>query len=314
MGLLDGKVAIVTGAGRGLGREEVLALVKEGCKVLINDLGAGFDGSGESKVADEVVNEVKGLGGVAIANYDSVTDFNKAKAMVDQAINEWGKLDILVNNAGILRDRMIFNMSEAEWDGVMAVHLKGTFNMTRHVAEYFRREGKADPKKKNFGRIINTASDAGVLGNMGQGNYGAAKAGIAAFTLITSMELKKYATVNCIVPMARTRLTTDATPKFADTMKKIDASGFDIFHPSNVAPMIVFLASDKASRINGEVFRVAGDKVWILRGWHSVNRIDNNGKPFTPQLLVERVRSDLMKGIPKKEDIMSVSSQLVEKM
>lgn len=310
--MLDGKVAIITGAGRGLGREEALALAREGCNLVINDLGADFDGTGkETKVADQVAEECKQLGVKAVGNYDSVTDFDAAKGMIEQAVSEFGRLDIVVNNAGILRDRMIFNMSEAEFDAVVAVHLKGTFNMSRHAAEYFREQGKKDPKLKNFGRIINTASDAGLLGNMGQANYGAAKAGIAAMTLILAQELRKYATVNCIVPMARTRLTTDATPKFADVMHKKDESGFDIFHPSNVAPMIVYLASDKAKRVSGEVFRVVGDKVWVLRGWSSVNKIENDGKPFTPQILAERVRKELLKGIPKKETIMDVTAQLV---
>lgn len=313
MGMLDGKVAIITGAGRGLGREEALAMAKEGCNLLINDLGASFDGSGaESKVADEVVAEVKKLGVNAVANYDSVTDFNKAKAMIDQAVSELGRLDIVVNNAGILRDRMLFNMSEAEFDAVVAVHLKGTFNMCRHAAGYFREQGKADPKLKNFGRIINTSSDAGLLGNMGQTNYGAAKAGIAAFTVIASMELKKYATVNCIVPVARTRLTTDATPKMIEVMSKLDESGFDVFNPANVAPMVVFLASDKARKISGEVFRVVADKVFVFQGWHTFNEIENNGEPFTPQILAERVKPELLKGLPRKETLMDSIGSLIK--
>jgi NAD(P)-dependent dehydrogenase (short-subunit alcohol dehydrogenase family) len=312
MGMLDGKVAIITGAGRGLGREEALAMAREGCNLVINDLGAAFDGTGaQMKVADQVAEECKKLGVKAVGNYDSVTDFNKAKAMIEQAVSEFGKLDIVVNNAGILRDRMIFNMSEEEFDGVIAVHLKGTFNMTRHAAEYFRKAGKEDPKLKNFGRIINTASDAGLLGNMGQANYGAAKAGIAAFTLIVAEELKKYATVNCVVPMARTRLTTDATPSMAGVMQKKDSSGFDVFDPAHFAPLIVYLASDDARRVNGEVFRAAGDKVWVFRGWHSANRIDNNGKPFTPQELAERVKSELLKGLPQKETIQGIASEVL---
>ena len=315
MKMLEGKVAILTGAGRGLGREEALAMAREGCNLVINDLGASFDGSGaETKIADQVAEECKKLGVKAIGNYDSVTDYNKAKAMVDNAISEFGKLDIVVNNAGILRDRMLFNMSEAEFDAVLSVHLKGTFNMTRHAAEYFRKEGKSNPERGNFGRIINTASDAGLLGNMGQSNYGAAKAAIAAFTLIAAMELRKYATVNCVVPMARTRLTTDATPKFASAMSAKTETGFDIFDPANVAPMVVYIASDKAQKISGEVFRVVADHVWIMRGWHSVKSIDNEGKPFTPQILAERVKSELMKGIPKKEDMMGIWGQLGVKM
>ncbi|MFX0178058.1 MAG: SDR family NAD(P)-dependent oxidoreductase [Candidatus Hodarchaeota archaeon] len=313
MGLLDGKVAIITGAGRGLGREEALAMAREGCNLVINDLGGAFDGSGgESKFADEVAEECKALGVKAVGNYDSVTDFNKAKGIIDQAISEFGKLDIVVNNAGILRDRMLFNMTEAEFDAVIAVHLKGTFNLCRHASEYFRKKGKEDPKLKVFGRIINTASDAGLLGNMGQTNYGAAKAGIAAFTIIAAMELKKYATVNCVVPLARTRLTTDATPKFADLMSRKSTKGMDVYDPQNFAPLIVYLASEHARRITGEVFRAAGDKVWILRGWHSVNRIDNNGEPFTTDILVERVKSELMKGLPQKESIEGIASELLD--
>lgn len=313
MGLLDGKVAIITGAGRGLGREEALLMAKEGCNLLINDLGAAFDGSGsEKKVADEVAEECKKLGVKAVGNYDSVTDFDKAKGMIDQAVSEFGKLDIVVNNAGILRDRMLFNMSEAEFDDVVAVHLKGTFNMTRHVANYFRQQGKADPSLKNFGRVINTASDAGLLGNMGQTNYGAAKAGIAAFTVISAMELKKYATVNCVVPVARTRLTTDATPKMIEIMSKLDESGFDVFNPENIAPMVVFLASDAAKRITGEVFRVVADRVWVFQGWHTYNSISNNGKKFTPQELAERIKTELLKGAPKKETLMDAIGQLIK--
>ena len=313
MGMLDGKVAIITGAGRGLGREEALLMAKEGCNLVINDLGAGFDGKGaEAKVADIVAEECRKLGVKAVGNYDSVTDFNKTKAMIDQAVSEFGKLDIVVNNAGILRDRMLFNMAEEEFDDIIAVHLKGTFNMTRHAAAYFRTTGKADPSLKNFGRVINTSSDAGLLGNPGQTNYGAAKAGIAAFTNIASMELKKYATVNCIVPVARTRLTTDATPTMIDVMSKLDESGFDVFNPSNVAPMVVFLASDGARKINGEVFRVVGDHVSIFQGWHTHNQIDNKGKPFTAQILAERVKSELMKGMPKKETLMEIIGSMIK--
>jgi len=312
MGMLDGKVAIITGAGRGLGREEALLFAKEGCNLVLNDLGGSFDGSGaETKVADQIAEECKKFGVKAVGNYDSVTDFDKTKAMIEQAVSEFGKVDIIVNNAGILRDRMLFNMTEAEFDDVIAVHLKGTFNMTRHAAAYFRQEGKTNPEAGNFGRIINTASDAGLLGNVGQTNYGAAKAGIAAFTNIASMELKKYATVNCIVPVARTRLTTDATPTMVATMSMKDKRGFDIFNPVNVAPMVTFLASDKASNITGEVFRVVGDRVFSLIGWTTYKEIDNNGEVFTPQKLADRVEAELLKGKPKKETLASSLASLM---
>ncbi|TXT66600.1 MAG: putative short-chain type dehydrogenase/reductase [Promethearchaeota archaeon] len=312
MGMLDGKSAIITGAGRGLGKEEALAMAREGCNILINDLGASFDGTGkETKIADEVAEEIRNLGVKAAANYDSVTDFDAAKGMIDQAVSELGGLDIIVNNAGILRDRMLFNMAEEEFDAVIAVHLKGTFNMMRHAAAFFRTEIKEGRMKKKSGRIINTASDAGLLGNMGQSNYGAAKAGIAAMTNIASMELKKYATVNCIVPMARTRLTTDATPKMIGVMKRKAESGMDVFHPSNVAPLVVYLASKKARRISGEVFRIAGDKLWVFDGWRTVGRVDNNGESFTPQKIAD-VMPGLMEKRPEKPSILNTAEEVLE--
>jgi len=314
MGMLDKKVAIVTGAGRGLGREEAIAMAKEGCKLVINDLGSAFDGTGkETKIADKVVEECKKFGIKAVANYDSVSDFNRTKDMINQAISEFGKLDIVVNNAGILRDRMIFNMTEEEFDAVIAVHLKGTFNMTRHAAAYFREQGKANPNLKNFGRIINTSSNSGLFGNIGQSNYGAAKAGIAAFTLITATELKKYATVNCVVPSARTRMTTDATPRLAERMSFKTKDGLDVFNPEFFAPLVVYLASDDARSITGEVFLAIGDKVWVYQGWHTVRRIDNNRKPFTPQVLVDKVKSELLKDLPEKQDSASITEELFGK-
>jgi len=315
MGILDGKVALITGAGRGLGREEALYFAKEGCNLVINDLGAGFDGEGaETKVADEVAKECEALGVKAVGNYDTVTDFNKAKAMIDQAVSEFGKIDIIVNNAGILRDRMLINMTEEEFDAVIAVHLKGTWNLMRHGCNYFRELVKGDPKLKFPGRIINTSSDAGLLGNMGQTNYGAAKSGIAAMTVIAAMEMKrgKYATVNCIVPVARTRLTTDATPKMIEVMNKLDESGFDVFNPANISPMVAYLASDDATKITGEVFRVVADRVWVYQGWHTYNSINNDGKPFTPEILAKRVKSELMKGAPKKETLMDAIGSLIK--
>ncbi len=213
MSLLEGKVAIITGSGRGIGREHALMMAKHGAKVVVNDLGAHFDGTGAPSAtpAQEVVSEIKKMGGEAIANGDSVSDFKAAKRIVECAVDTFGKLNIVINNAGILRDRMIFNMDEADWDAVIAVHLKGTFNMSRHACEYWREEHK----KGNVlnGRIINTSSDAGLLGNVGQVNYGAAKAGVALMAIVIGQEMKKYGvTANAIAPLARTRLTVDATP------------------------------------------------------------------------------------------------------
>ncbi|TKJ18413.1 MAG: short-chain dehydrogenase [Promethearchaeota archaeon Loki_b32] len=303
MGLLDGKIAIITGAGRGLGREEAIAMAKEGCNLIINDIGSGpLDLNKDLKIADMVVEECNKFGIKAVANYDSVTDFNKTKGMIDQSISEFGKLDIIVNNAGILRDRMIFNMTEEEFDIVVAVHLKGTFNLTRHAAAYFRKIGKENPNLKNFGRIINTSSDSGLYGNIGQSNYGAAKSGIATFSLIVSQEIAKYATVNCVVPSARTRMTTDLAPKLAERMHTKTKEGFDIYNPSHFAPLVVFLASVAAYNINGEVFRCIGDKVWVYRGWRAVKKISNNWKPFTPEQLTERLESELLKDLPDKSE------------
>ena len=288
--MLDGKVAIITGAGRGLGREEALAMAEEGCNLVINDIIG----------ADEVAKECENFGTKAVPNFDSVVDYKKTAKMLDQAISEFGKLDIVVNNAGIIKDRMIFNMTEQEFDDVVAVSLKGTFNLTRHAAVYFRKMGKENPKLKNFGRIINTASDSGLYGNVGQSNYGAAKSGVASFTIIVSREISKYATVNCVVPSARTPMTTDETPKMVEWMNTITQDGFDMFHPAHFAPLVVFLASEKARKINGEVFRAIGDKVWVYRGWRAVKMIENDGKPFTAELLVEQVKNELMKKLPSK--------------
>ncbi len=299
MGMLDGKTAIVTGAGRGLGREEAILMAKEGCNLIINDLGVSHDGSGSGKIADEVVAEIKAFGGKAIGNYDSVTDFNKTKQMVDQAVSEFGKLDIVVNNAGILRDKMIFNMDEDDWDLVISVHLKGTFNLCRHAGAYFREEGKSKGEVFKRGRIINTTSDSGLFGNLGQSNYGAAKAGIAAFSTIIAKELRKYTTVNVVSPNANTRMTTDATPNLAKFMEMQNKSGLKIFDPANFAPLVVYLASDKSENISGEVFRAIGDAVWVYRGWNIVKEIHNNGQRFTPQLLSDRIESELMSDIPE---------------
>jgi NAD(P)-dependent dehydrogenase (short-subunit alcohol dehydrogenase family) len=306
MGLLDGKVALVTGGGRGIGREECLALARAGAKVVVNDLGGGFDGSGKDiGPAAEVVEEIKKMGGDAIPNGDSVTDFKGAQRMIEAAVAKFGKLHIVVNNAGILRDRMIFNMSEEDWDAVVAVHLKGTFAVTRHAAEYWRNEHKNG--NVVGGRVINTSSDSGLLGNASQSNYGAAKAAIAAFSGIIDQELKKYGvTVNTIAPVARTRLTVDATPATAATMGQAVKEGeFDVFDPANIAPLVVWLASDDAADVHGQTFRVGGRRVWIMQPWHTAATVKSETR-WDPSKLGAALKKEFEKGVPKKETMADV--------
>ena len=302
--LLEGKVAIVTGSGRGIGGEEALLMAKHGAKIVVNDLGAHFDGTGKATdtPAQDVVKEIKKMGGEAVANGDSVADFKAAKRIVECALDNFGKLNIVVNNAGILRDRMIFNMGEEDWDAVVAVHLKGTFAMSRHATEYWREEHKKGNALN--GRIINTVSDAGLLGNVGQSNYGACKAAVAAMAIIIGQEMKKYGvTANAIAPVARTRLTVDATPSTAALMGQEPKPGeFDMFNPANIAPLVAWLASDDAAGVNGQVFRVGGRSVWPMKGWHSAARVKNpEPAPWDPAKLGARLKEELAKGITAPE-------------
>jgi NAD(P)-dependent dehydrogenase (short-subunit alcohol dehydrogenase family) len=269
--LLEGRVAIVTGAGRGIGREEALLLAKHGAKVVVNDLGGSHDGSGASaSPADEVVAAIKAAGGDAIANADNVADYKAAQRMIQAAIDKFGALHIVVNNAGILRDRMLFNMSEEDFDSVIAVHLKGTFNLCRHAAAYWREEHK----KGNVlnGRIINTSSDSGLLCNVGQANYGAAKAGIAALTVIADKELSRYGvTANAVAPSAITRLTVDAMGR--GTVDQTPQAMIDRSGPAHVAPLVVWLASVAAGNVHGEVFRAGNGRVNLFQGWQAVRQV-----------------------------------------
>jgi NAD(P)-dependent dehydrogenase (short-subunit alcohol dehydrogenase family) len=260
---LEGKVAIVTGAGRGIGREHALALARAGAKVVVNDLGASLAGEREDvSPAQQVVAEIEALGSEAVANGEDVADFEGARQLVEQAVSAFGRLDILVNNAGILRDRMLVNMEETEWDAVIAVHLKGHFAPTRHAAAHWRERAKAGEDVR--GRVINTSSPSGVFGNVGQANYGAAKAGIAGLTLIAAQELARYGvTVNCIAPNARTRMTESA---FGDLAAP---EGFDPLDPAHNSPIVVALCDDAAQGITGQVFHVYGGAVNALRPWEA---------------------------------------------
>ncbi len=311
MSLLAGKVAVVTGAGRGIGREHALLMANLGAKVVVNDLGAHFDGTGAPTAtpAQDVVAEIKKNGGEAIANGDSVADFKAAKRILECAIDTFGKCNIVVNNAGILRDRMIFNMDEESWDAVVAVHLKGTFAMSRHATEYWREEHK----KGNVlnGRIINTASDAGLLGNVGQTNYGACKAAVATMAIIIGQEMKKYGvTANAIAPVARTRLTVDATPSTAGLMGgEVKEGEFDMWGPQNISPLVAWLASDDAAGCNGQVFRVGGRSVWPMKGWHSAAKVQNSAKAaWDAAELGKAIKAKLAEGITKPETMGDIFS------
>jgi NAD(P)-dependent dehydrogenase (short-subunit alcohol dehydrogenase family) len=267
--LCEGRVAIVTGAGRGIGREYALLLAYHGAKVVVNDLGGARDGEGsDAGPAQSVVDEIIAAGGEGLANTDDISDWDGAERLVRSAIDTFGGLDILVNNAGILRDRMLTNMSEAEWDAVIKVHLKGTFAPSRHAAAYWRDRSKAG--ETNDARIINTTSPSGIYGNVGQTNYGAAKAGIASFSIIASKELSRYGvTVNCIAPAALTRLTEDLGMGAAPDDIKEQMS------PAHIAPIVVWLSSPDSAGVTGRVFDVSGRMISVSEGWHRGPTIEN---------------------------------------
>jgi NAD(P)-dependent dehydrogenase (short-subunit alcohol dehydrogenase family) len=265
VGALDGRVAIITGAGRGIGREHALLMASEGAKIVVNDLGGSVDGTGEDiGPAQEVVNEIITMGGEAVANSDSVTDWEGSQRMVNLAVETFGDLHILVNNAGILRDRVIVNMTEPEWDAVMAVHTKGHFCPTRWASAYWREQSKAGIEVQ--AAVINTASGA-MLGNLGQYNYSAAKAAIAAMTLVAAGELVRYGVkVNCLAPIARTRLTLQ-TPGLEDLVKAPeDPAEFDLYDAANVSPLVAYLSMADCP-FTGGVFHVGGNEVGLYGGW-----------------------------------------------
>ena len=265
--LCEGRVAIVTGAARGVGREHALGLARHGARVVVNDLGGAVDGTGSDKSpAQQVVEEIKAMGGEAVVNGDDVSSWNGAKNMIDQAVDTFGTLDVVVNNAGILRDRMLVNMTEDEWDSVIQVHLKGTFAPSRHAAAYWRQTSKDTGEKVNA-RIINTSSTSGLYGNVGQTNYGAAKAGIAAFTIIAARELGRIGvTVNSISPTAYTRMT--------DNLREYTEEDIERRDPRWVSPTIVYLSSAEANDITGRVIQAGNGRVAVCEGWRRGAEID----------------------------------------
>ena len=292
MGVLDGKVAVITGAGRGIGRSEALLLASEGAAVVVNDVGAAVTGEGsEQRPAQEVVDEIKTAGGTATANYDDITSWEGGQRLIQQAVDELGGLDILVNNAGILRDRMSFNMEEVDWDAVINVHLKGHFVPSRFAAAYWRQKSKESGEPQNAA-VINTSSEAGLYGNAGQLNYGAAKAGIAAMTIILARELERFGVrANAIAPRARTRMTEFLMGNVDTGTEK----GFDTWAPENTAALVGWLASDLSKGITGQVFVITGGVAHVEQGWRPVNTATND-KPWTIDG-IEGVRDQLFSGV-----------------
>ncbi|MCU1428808.1 MAG: hypothetical protein JWL83_2808 [Actinomycetia bacterium] len=277
MSRFDGKVAIVTGAGRGIGRAHALLLASEGAAVVVNDLGGSSGGEGaDATPAQQVADEITTKGGRAIANHDSVSSWAGAEALVRQAVDTFGGLDVLINNAGILRDKMSFNMDEAEWDAVVDVHLKGHFAPSRFAASYWRAKSKETGAPVNA-KIVNTASESGLYGNAGQANYAAAKAGIASLTVVMARELERSGVrVNAIAPVARTRLTEAVAGDFMNAKE----GEFDRFAPENISAVVAWLASDLSEGVTGQVVKVTGGQVQLLRGWRPVTEASDD-KPWT---------------------------------
>lgn len=289
-GICDGRIVIVTGAGRGIGRAHALEFAREGAKLVVNDLGAELDGTGSSSgPAGEVVDAIRAEGGEAVANGDDVADWAGAARLVQTAVDQFGGLDVLVNNAGFLRDRMVVSTSAEEWDAVIRVHLRGHFCPTRHATAFWREAAKAG--RSVDARIVNTSSGAGLMGSVGQGAYSAAKAGIAALTLVESAELARYGvTANAIAPAARTRMTEEV---FADTMAAPDG-GFDAMAPENVSPLVVWLGSAESRDVTGRVFEVEGGTISIADGWQHGPSVDH-GTRWEPAAVGPAVRELLAK-------------------
>ncbi len=298
-GICQDRVVIVTGGGRGIGREHALEFARQGAKVVVNDLGAEVDGSGSSPgPAGEVVDAIRAMGGEAVANGDDVSDYDAAGRMVRTAVDTFGGLDVLVNNAGILRDRMLINMVPQEWDDVIRVHLRGTYSMSQHAAAYWRERAKGG--ETNDARIINTTSPSGVYGNAGQTNYGAAKAGIAAFSIIAAMELGRYGvTVNAVSPGALTRMTE--TMGMGQQAGDRPAEGFDALAAGNIAPLVVWLGSTESKDVTGRVFAVGGGRITVLEGWNE-GPVADKGARWDPAELTDIV-PDLVKRAAPNADM-----------
>ena len=295
MGALEGRVAIITGAGRGIGREHALLFAAEGAKLVVNDLGGAPDGGGSDRTAAEhVVDEINAMGGEAVANADDVADWEGGQRLINAAVESFGRLDILVNNAGILRDRMLPNMTEDEWDAVIRVHLKGTFAPSRHAAAYWRDESKAiaGPVKA---RIINVTSTSGIYGNVGQTNYGAAKAGIAAFSIIAARELKRYGvTVNAVSPSAQTRMT--------EGLRELTPEQRERRNPRWVSPLVTWLASEESQDVTARVFQAGNGIVAVCEGWRrgpTVEQIDDPVKlgPTVKEMVAAARKNSGMDGL-----------------
>jgi NAD(P)-dependent dehydrogenase (short-subunit alcohol dehydrogenase family) len=282
MGLLNGKVAVVTGAGRGIGRGEALELAGEGAKVVVNDLGGTVTGeAADKRPAEEVAELIRSRGGDAVANYDDVSDWSGAASLVSQAVEFFGGLDIVVNNAGIVRDKMLFSMTEQDWDLVLGVHLKGTFAVTHHAANHWRERSKSGNQPR--AAIVNTVSSAGLQGNIGQANYGSAKAGIAALTIITSLELARYGVrCNAVAPGGITRIMA-STAKGMQVKEPDEYESFEAMNPGNSAPMVAWLASDEALYVTGQVFRAVGNTITLYEPWALGPRIEANTPDGQPR-------------------------------
>ena len=302
MGICDGRVVIVTGAARGLGRAHALAFAAEGAKVVVNDLGVALDGTEpRSDAAEAVVEEIRSSGGEAVANPDDIADFDGAARLVQTALDEFGALHVVVNNAGFVRDRMFANTSEDEWDAVVRVHLKGHFATSRHAAAHWRDRAKAGESVD--GRIINTSSGAGLLGSVGQAAYSAAKAGIAALTLVQAAELGRYGvTANAIAPSARTRMTEGV---FTEMMAVPD-EGFDAMDPANVSPLVVWLGASESADVTGRVFELEGGIVSVADGWHHGPRRDK-GDRWAPEELGPVVR-ELLAEVQEPDPVYGAST------